>query len=183
MITRRGKPIEIDPNDYNIYYRHADNETDCKAFGYVPAAPLEKAVWPELEPFIFDQEAIGQAIKEKVGVLGEADVLKKELEVNQKELTSIIKDLKHRLANMPTKQEIIDQAQQIRKRIEESYERSPRGLLRTFFAGKNEEGKRRGVYLKKTKDGRYYFTIRRAFPFEGKAFTEGRELEIRNQCS
>jgi DNA invertase Pin-like site-specific DNA recombinase len=123
------------------------------------------------------------------GILSEEEAKTEITHIRSREssVKAEIDSIEPQLLNMPTEEEIKRKAKVI-QRIYEGIYNEPihlakmnfeerRRMISSFFAGKDSQGRRLGVYVKKDRDGIVHYEIRGAFQsFEGTVSPEGPDI-------
>jgi len=129
-------------------------------------------------------ESIADGIISKV----EATIKIREIRQAESELKADIDLIAPQLQDVPTEKQIASKAKLIQRQLQDFFD-SPgrlarmtfeekRSLAGTFFAGKDSEGKRLGVYVEKTNNG-FRYEIRGIFgpPLQGTLTPDGPNVE------
>ena len=123
------------------------------------------------------------------GLLSKDEAGKKMADIRSREssIKEEIDSIEPQLVNVPTEEEIRQKTKSIQRILGQIY-RTPsrlakmsfderRRLVSSFFAGKDSQGRRLGVYIEKTKDGHIRYEIRGIFQtFEGAVTPEGPDI-------
>jgi site-specific DNA recombinase len=123
------------------------------------------------------------------GIISKEESAKRMQDIRSREssIKEEIGQINPQLSDMPTREEIKGRAKMIQRILSQVY-RTPsrlkkmsfeerRGLVSSFFSGKDAQGHRLGVYVKRDKDGTIHYEIRGVFQsFEGIVSPEGPDI-------